>query len=199
MKILPLQASIDPTQTRPCLKWSLAAAVMFLLSACATQPDAYREVAEPASPRLPPTQVYFYPAAGQTATQQDRDRYECYLWAVKQTGFDPGQSRQVANPRVDVVPVPAAGQDTVVGAFSGALLGAAVSRPRDAGEGAVIGAILGTMLGAASDASRQERAQEIQQRYDQRDALRYSQLERRAADYRRAMAACLEGRGYTVH
>ena len=30
-----------------------------------------------------------YPAKGQSQTQQDKDRYECHTWAVKQTGFDP--------------------------------------------------------------------------------------------------------------
>jgi hypothetical protein len=63
----------------------------------------------------------------------------------------------------------------------------------------VIGAVAGALIGAASDASRVEQTDRIQTRYDRLDAHRASQLERRAQDYRRAMAACLEGRGYTVH
>lgn len=33
--------------------------------------------------------VIAYPARGQTADQQARDRYECHSWAVSQSGFDP--------------------------------------------------------------------------------------------------------------
>ena len=35
--------------------------------------------------------IYVYPAKGQSQEQQDRDRYECHSWAVKQTGFDPSR------------------------------------------------------------------------------------------------------------
>jgi outer membrane lipoprotein SlyB len=95
--------------------------------------------------------------------------------------------------------MPEPGHDIALGAVTGAMLGAAVSRPRDAGTGAVIGAIGGAMVGAASDASRIEQADRVQMRYDRTDVQRASQIERRAQDYRRAMAACLEGRGYMVH
>src|SRR6516164_8225587 len=33
--------------------------------------------------------IYVYPARGQSQAQQQRDRYECHSWAVRQTGFDP--------------------------------------------------------------------------------------------------------------
>ncbi|MFL6603862.1 MAG: hypothetical protein ACJ8R9_21390 [Steroidobacteraceae bacterium] len=33
--------------------------------------------------------VFAYPRNGQTADQQARDRYECYRFAVAQSGFDP--------------------------------------------------------------------------------------------------------------
>ena len=143
--------------------------------------------------------MYFYPAAGQTTEQQERDRFDCYLWAVKQTGYDPSQPPQVESKHLEVVSMPPSGQDTVVGAFSGAMLGATVSRPRDSGEGALVGAILGALVGAASDTARQDQVQAVQQRHYRRAAQNYDQIEQRANDYRRAMAACLEGRGYTVH
>ncbi len=63
------------------------------------------------------SEVFVYPNKEQSKEQQDRDRYECYRWAVDQTGFDP-----------------VAGESDVV----------------------------------------------------------------KAGDYRRALSACLEGRGYTV-
>ena len=35
------------------------------------------------------TQLFAYPKQGQSEAQADRDRYDCHLWAVKQSGFDP--------------------------------------------------------------------------------------------------------------
>lgn len=34
-------------------------------------------------------QLFVYPKNGQSAEQQEKDRYECHRWAVDQTGFDP--------------------------------------------------------------------------------------------------------------
>lgn len=148
--------------------------------------------------RLPPTQVYFYPNEGQTAAQQDRDRYECYQWARKQTGFDPSQPQIVQHVQVEVIPSPPPGHDTAVGAVTGALIGASVSRPRDSAEGAAVGALAGALIGAVSDSSRQEQAERIESRYNRSDTQRMADLEQRVSDFRRAMTACLEGRGYTV-
>jgi len=173
--------------------------VALSVAGCASAPPERRVVSESVQVQLPPTQVFFYPNSGQSPEQQNRDRYECYLWAVKQTGFDPSQPQVASHVRVEVVPMPAPGHDTALGAVTGAMLGAAVSRPRDTGTGALIGALGGAVIGAASDASRSEQADRVQDRYDRYDAQRASQIERRIQDYRRAMAACLEGRGYTVH
>ena len=151
-----------------------------------------------AAPPPPSTQVFFYPTQGQGAAQQDRDRYECYLWARKQTGFDPSVPQLAPHQRLQVVPNPPIGQDTVGGAVTGAVLGAVVSPPGKTGQGAVVGAIAGGMLGAASDSARQERAERQQEQYGQRDAKRFGRLEQQAAGYRRAMSACLSGRGYRV-
>ena len=169
------------------------------LSGCVSSQPERRVGSQSVPAPFPPTQVFFYPNSGQSQAQQERDRYECYLWSVKQTGFDPSQPQLASNVRVEVVPMPEPGHDIALGAVTGAMLGAAVSRPRDAGTGAVIGAIGGAMVGAASDASRIEQADRVQMRYDRTDVQRASQIERRAQDYRRAMAACLEGRGYMVH
>lgn len=35
-------------------------------------------------------EIFVYPKQGQSAEQRDRDRYECYVWASGQTGYDPG-------------------------------------------------------------------------------------------------------------
>lgn len=178
-------------------------ALAFLLSACVESPPPRRgpppqarNVPPPAPAPPPTTQVYVYPTAGQSPEQLSRDRYECYLWGVKQSGFDPSQTSLAPHQRVEVVPMPPSGSDTVAGAVTGAIIGAVVAR--DPGAGAVGGAILGGAAGAVSDGQREARAKQIQSRYDQRDNARMAQLEEQAGNYRRALTACLEGRGYTV-
>ena len=182
--------------------WLAILAVVLTLGACATperERAVYREGPAAYPERtLPPTRVYYYPTAGQSAAQQDRDRYECHLWAVKQSGFDPSLPMPAPVPRVEVIASPPPGHDTALGAVTGAVIGAAIGSPRSTGEGAVVGAVAGAVIGAASDASRQERAEVIERHYDQRDSQRTAQVERQAQDYRRAMGACLEGRGYAV-
>jgi len=167
------------------------------LAACASQPTT-RLVSEAESAPLPPTQVYFYPLHDQTAKQQDRDRYQCYLWAKKQTGFDPSAPQLAPHQRLEVIPEPAPGHDTAVGAVTGAIIGSMITGPHDSGSGAIAGAVTGAAIGAASDTARQQEAERLQSHYDRQSAQRYAELERQANEYRRAMTACLEGRGYSV-
>jgi uncharacterized protein YcfJ len=147
---------------------------------------------------VPDTQVYVYPSNGQTPGQLDRDRYECHAWAVKQSNFDPSDVRAAPHQRVQVVAMPPQGNDVAAGATTGAVLGAVVSRPRDAGAGAIIGAIAGAAIGAASESSKQQQVEEIRRTHDERDSRAAANLEQQVAGYRRAIGACLEGRGYTV-
>ena len=183
------------TGFRQMLAFSFAAV---LLWGCA--PSRYTVKKEPVDtpPQLPATTVYFYPTRGQSEEQQNRDRYECYLWAVKQSGFDPGQAQLAPHQRIEVKPVAPPGTDTVTGAATGAVIGSLVAPHHDRGFGLVFGAITGAMIGAASDAERQEQAERVQKQYDAKEAQRYARLEKQARDYRRAMTACLEGRGYSV-
>lgn len=152
----------------------------------------------PAVQKTPSVQVYFYPKMGQTVEQQDRDRYECYHWAMDQTGFDPGAPSIPAEHRITVVPVPPPGHDTAVGAVTGAAIGAIAAGPRHAGNGALIGAAAGALAGAVSDTARQEQAKQMEDAHNKQNQDKSAQLERKALDFRRAMAACLEGRGYTT-
>jgi len=171
----------------------MALAMAGACAAPAPRPEPQPVVAPP-----PVTEVYFYPNHGQSAAQQDRDRYECYLWAKKQTGFDPSAPQLAPHQKVQVVPSPPPGHDTAAGAITGAVIGAVVSPPGRSASGAAVGAVAGAIAGAASDTARQERAAQIQQRYDESDAQRAARIEQQAGNYRRAMGACLEGRGYTV-
>lgn len=171
-------------------------------SAWAAPPDAQPPPAsEPPAASAPSPNspdVFFYPKQGQSAEQQDRDRYACFLWAHKQTGYDPSLVRPDLRRPVRVVAVPGPGHDTAGGAVAGAVIGATVARPHDEGRGAVIGAIAGAVLGSVSDNSRQKQAEAEEAR---RNAQRESAAARADAelqDYRRALRSCLEGRGYAV-
>jgi hypothetical protein len=180
---------------------ALVVALALLLSACVEAPPRHRvarAAPTPPAPTQPPptTQVYVYPTGGQSQDQLGRDRYECHLWAVKQSSFDPSVTAVTPRQRVEVVPMPPSGSDTVAGAVTGAIIGAVVAR--DPGAGAVGGAILGGAAGAVSDGQREARARSVQDRYDQRDSARMAKLDEQAGNYRRALTACLEGRGYTV-
>jgi len=62
----------------------------------------------------------------------------------------------------------------------------------------VFGAVAGALVGAATDIARHDRATRIQRQYDKNDANHYARLEMQSRNYRRAMSACLEGRGYSV-
>ena len=168
------------------------------LAACASQPVMHAAPVEEETPPQPQTQVYFYPLHGQSAEQQDRDRYQCYLWAKQQTGFDPSVPFLAPHQRVEVIPQPAPGSDAAVGAVTGAIIGSVITAPHDSAQGAVAGAMAGAIIGAASDTARQQQAERIQTHMDRQAALRQAQLEQKASDYRRAMSACLEGRGYSV-
>ncbi|MGV8079781.1 MAG: glycine zipper family protein [Syntrophales bacterium] len=173
---------------------------VFVLSACYHQAP-YREVSQTgpenkaASQQAPLTQIYFYPKEGQTEEQQSRDHFECYNWAVKQTGFDPGRSSIPIEQRIQVVPLPPPGFETIRMAIAGAVLGALIGGHRHAGGGALIGAAGGAFAGAMSEAARQEQARQMEESYARE---RQAQLKGQEFRFRRAMSACLEGRGYTV-
>lgn len=166
-------------------------------------PASYHPVAGPVppdsgmAPKARMAQLYFYPKMGQSQERQSRDHYECYNWAVKQTHFDPSRSQVPPVQRVRVVPMPPPGHDTAVLAVAGAVLGALIGGPRHAG-GALIGAAGGAFTGAVSDASRQQYAQQMEEAYSRRDRALDVHYQAKEFDFRRAMSACLEGRGYSV-
>lgn len=144
---------------------------------------------------LPDTRVYVYPAAGQSQAQLERDRYECHVWAVKQTGFDPSSPQVAPHQRVQVVAGPPPGTNTVAGAATGAILGAVVSRPRDTGAGMLLGALAGAIVGSAADDANAQQAAAFQRRGNDRP---YYDQEQQAGNYRRALGACLQGRQYSI-
>jgi hypothetical protein len=117
---------------------------------------------------------------------------------VKQSRFDPSGPNVPPHQRVAVVPNPAPGTDTAGGALVGAAVGASVARYGEAAGGALVGAVIGGALGAASDAARTEQARRIEDQINGREQQAAAALEQKASGYRRAIGACLEGRGYNV-
>jgi hypothetical protein len=94
--------------------------------------------------------------------------------------------------------MPPPGHDTATLAIAGAVLGALIGGPRHAAGGALIGATGGAIAGAASDSARMEYARQQEEAYAARNRGRDTQLEAKAHGFRRAMSACMEGRGYSV-
>ncbi|HEX8756183.1 MAG TPA: glycine zipper 2TM domain-containing protein [Steroidobacteraceae bacterium] len=170
--------------------------IALALAGCATAPPP-RPRPPPvayAGPPPPNTTVYAYPQNGQSADQQSRDRYECSLWAVHQTGFDPSAPNVPPQYRV-VASGPPPGTGTAIGAIAGAVLGAAISGPYDRGAGAIFGGLTGAMIGSASDASR---VQQNEMEMNAQERQQAAAMAEKASDYRRALSACLSGRGYSV-
>ena len=175
--------------SRTALRLGVLAGTAIFLAACVAPPP--RTYAVPAPP---PQRIFVYPANGQTEEQTERDRYECHLWAVQQTGVDPSRADASAYERVVVQPANPPGSGTVAGAIGGAIIGSIIGGPRNAGAGALIGGATGAVVGSASDANAQAQAQQTQRQYNQSAAAGRA----RGDGYRRAIGACLQGRGYTV-
>ena len=178
-----------------CHVWRSRVAIALLtalLAGCVVPPPQPYPPPPPAQPA--PRTVYFYPELSQDEVKQDRDRYECYRWAVIQSGVDPGMT-----PVRGVPPPPRAavrdGAEVVAGAATGAIVGAAVSSPHNTGQGMVLGAIFGTMIGAAA---HEARVQSAEQAYAHRVAQQQAQQQVPLDNFRRAMGACMTGRGYRV-
>jgi hypothetical protein len=181
-------------RSQTILRAALAGAALALaLSACVTAPPP-RPAPPPPPPPAPPVEVYAYPMRGQPPQQQDRDRYECSQWASSQTGFDPSAPGVPPHERVVVSSGPPPGTNTAIGAVTGAILGAAVARPWNAAPAALAGAVVGGAIGSATDAANAQNTHTVLVQDRQAMAIQAQQ----AANYRRALGACLDARGYSV-
>ena len=186
--------SVKRTRTGAAVLALLATAS---IAGCATIPE--RVAVSPPRP-APDTRVFFYPVANRptpSADQQNRDRYECNDWAVTQSHFDPSNPSAVSAPVPIIVDRgPPAGTGTLIGATSGAIVGAAVSNPWHAGRGTLIGALAGAAIGTVADTQRRDATE--QNAVNAQASSNSAAVSRAATDYKRAMTACLEGRGYRV-
>jgi hypothetical protein len=133
--------------------------------------------------------LYVFPAKGQSKQQQKKDEFECYKWAVEQSGIDP-----LNLPKVEAAPVqsgPTGG--AVKGAAKGAAAGAAIGAiTGDAGTGAAVGAAAGAMAGRR--AGKQAQAQQNQQA----QANTAAKEQEMKNSFIKAFSVCIEGKGYTI-
>jgi len=133
-------------------------------------------------------QVVAYPTRGQSAEQQERDRFDCYNWAEQQTGYNP-QAQQYGSSAPPPPPgggvLPGAARGAAIGAVGGAIGG-------DAGKGAAIGAGVGGVFGGM-------RRREAEMQQSQMQSQQAAAAAQQNANFNRAMGACLQGRGYSVN
>lgn len=133
--------------------------------------------------------LFVYPSKGQSKSQQKQDEFECYNWAVEQSGVDP-----LNLPKIEAAPVqsgPTGG--AVVGGAKGAAAGAAIGAiAGDAGKGAAIGAVAGGLAGRRA-------GQQAQAQANQQAQANVTAQEKQIHDsFTKAFTVCIEGKGYTI-
>jgi len=133
--------------------------------------------------------LYVYPSKNQSQSQQKKDEFACYQWAVEQSGIDP-----LNLPKVEAAPVqsgPTGG--AVKGAARGAAAGAAIGAiTGDAGQGAAVGAVAGGLSGRRQ--GKQAQAQQNQQAQANTAAKEQEMKD----SFKKAFSVCIEGKGYTI-
>jgi hypothetical protein len=192
------------TSMRSATLTLMLASYAALSAGCATTPPPEERPAPPPppvgtvyAPHPPPPQVssevYAYPMRGQPPQQQDRDHYDCSIWATQQTGFDPSAPGVPPQQQVHVVSGPPPGSGTAAGAVTGAILGAVIGGPYHGPGPALAGAVVGGAIGTAAEQSARQ-----SQTVTVTDQRALAQVQQKAANYRRALGACLDARGYSV-
>jgi hypothetical protein len=138
-----------------------------------------------------------YPAKGQSTEQQKKDKGECHVWAVDETGFDPASETapsKTVTTQLEKEKVIGSGAilrggagGAAVGAVTGAIIG-------DAGKGAAAGAAGGALLGGM----RRNREVRNAPTSETHTNPAYTEYQARRTKYNKAVKACLSGRGYGV-
>lgn len=130
--------------------------------------------------------LYVYPQKQQGATQQLTDEQQCYDSAKTQTGYDPNATTTGSKSKTST-----SGNDHAAakGAARGAVISGAVGG--DPGQGAARGALLSGVR------SRRKEKQQSEQAQKQADATK-TQDQQKQDNFKRALSACLDARGYSV-
>lgn len=140
--------------------------------------------------------IYVYPTKGQTPAEQAADEQACYAWAQQQTGIDPTKltvnsdsAAKAAKAQADSAAAGAGAGGAARGAAGGAAVGAVAG---DAGKGAGVGAVTGAAAG------RHKKKEAEQQAEQQATTQTQAQAAQMTDAFKKAMSACLEGKGYTA-
>lgn len=140
--------------------------------------------------------LYVFPSAGQEKGVQLSDEQQCYEWAQQQSGIDPttvtantDSAARASGDKAASATTGATVGGAARGAAAGALIGAAAG---DAGKGAAIGAAAGAVGGRR--AKKRAEAQAENAGANQAVAVANDKI----VQFKKAMTACLEGKGYTV-
>src|SRR6478609_1039825 len=133
--------------------------------------------------------LYVYPAKGQSQQQQKKDEFECYKWAMEQSGIDPLNPPKVEAAPAQTGPTGGGARGAAKGAAAGVAIGAIAG---DAGEGAAIGAVAGGLAG------RRQGKQAQQQQNQQAQANAANAQQEIKNSFIKGFSACLEGKGYTI-
>jgi hypothetical protein len=183
---------------KECVKFILPG---FLLVFLALGSSNFIFAQQPAPPALPDTakmtynqisqsmKLYVYPSKGQSKQQQKNDEFECYKWAVEQSGIDPLNLPKVEAPPPQTGPTGGAVKGAAKGAAAGAAIGAITG---DAGEGAAVGAVAGGLAGRRQ--GKQAQAQQNQQAQANATAAEKEMTD----SFKKAFSVCIEGKGYTI-
>lgn len=133
--------------------------------------------------------LFVYPSKGQSQEKQKADEFDCYKWAMEQSGIDP-----MNMPKTQAAPTQEGPTGAGVGgAAKGAVVGTAIgSISGDAGEGAAIGAIAGGVAGRRK--GKQAQAQQNQQAQATATATDQAKTD----SFKKAFSVCIEGKGYTI-
>lgn len=134
-----------------------------------------------------------YPAKSQDAAQQAKDETECNEWSTAQAAAAPPPAPAAAEPEQK-----GAGGERIKGAARGAAAGAVIGEVAndDASEGAKVGAAAGVVAGGHRTRKARRDQRDDAEAQEKADAQAAEQA--KADAVRRGMAACLEGRGYSV-
>lgn len=177
--------------TLPGLLWVFMALVCsFPVSAQQAAPPALPDTAKMTYNQISQSmKLYVYPSKGQSKQQQKVDEFECYKWAVEQSGIDPLNLPKVEAPPPQTGPTGGAVKGAAKGAAAGAAIGAITG---DAGQGAAVGAVAGGLAGR-----RQGKQQQAQQ--NQQAQANAAAAEKEMTDsFKKAFSVCIEGKGYTI-
>ena len=167
----------------------LALGVAWPVSAQDAQPAPAATTPSPATS----VGLFVYPAKSQDAGQQAKDETECHDWSKTQAASAPAPAPTESAPDQQ-----GAGGERIKGAARGAAAGAVIGEVAndDASEGAKVGAAAGVVAGGHR--TRKARRDQKDQAEAQEKADAQAAEQAKADAVKRGMAACLEGRGYTV-